>query len=131
MRRYARRDHSNCGDRSNFECDSFLVAAPFGAPRSRQARYVGRTKTLFQVCLAAAVANLTLVAATSNPWLGSGLEVLGWSLVILAATLSLSRPHLDVAIAALVNSEQTHLDQLTHPWIGWIGGGVPRSLSRR
>jgi Transposase DDE domain/Transposase domain (DUF772) len=28
----------------------------------RQARYVGRTRTLFQVCLAAAVANLTLLA---------------------------------------------------------------------
>ena len=34
----------------------------------RQARSVGRTKTLFQVCLAAAVANLTLLAATSTPW---------------------------------------------------------------
>jgi hypothetical protein len=32
----------------------------------RQARYVGRTKTLFQVLLAAAVANLTLLAATST-----------------------------------------------------------------
>ena len=32
----------------------------------RQARYCGRTKTLFQVCLAAAVANLTLLAATSD-----------------------------------------------------------------
>jgi transposase len=32
----------------------------------RQARYVGRTKTLFQVCLAATVANLTLLAATSG-----------------------------------------------------------------
>jgi hypothetical protein len=32
----------------------------------RQARYVGRTKTLFQVLLAAAVANLTLLAATPS-----------------------------------------------------------------
>ena len=32
----------------------------------RQARSIGRTKTLFQVCLAAAVANLTLLAATSD-----------------------------------------------------------------
>ena len=32
----------------------------------RQARYIGRTKTLFQVGLAAAVANLTLLAATSD-----------------------------------------------------------------
>src|SRR6266480_1425965 len=36
----------------------------------RQARYFGRTKTLFQVCLAAAVANLTLLAAFSKtPWM--------------------------------------------------------------
>jgi len=32
----------------------------------RQARYFGRTKTLFQVCLAATVANLTLLAATAT-----------------------------------------------------------------
>jgi hypothetical protein len=32
----------------------------------RQARYVGRTKTVFQLCLAAAVTNLTLLAATSG-----------------------------------------------------------------
>jgi hypothetical protein len=31
----------------------------------RQARYVGRTKTLFQLLLAAAVANLTLLANTA------------------------------------------------------------------
>ena len=40
----------------------------------RQARYFGRTKTLFQVCLAAAVANLTLLAATSNALSVSGSE---------------------------------------------------------
>jgi hypothetical protein len=32
----------------------------------RQARYIGRTKIVFQVCLAAAVANLTILAATSD-----------------------------------------------------------------
>jgi hypothetical protein len=32
----------------------------------RQARYFGRTKTLFQLCLAAAVANLTLLATVSS-----------------------------------------------------------------
>ena len=32
----------------------------------RQARYFARTKTLFQVCLAAAVANLTLLANASD-----------------------------------------------------------------
>jgi hypothetical protein len=81
----------------------------------RQARYVGRTKTLFQLCLAAAVANLTLVATTSNPLSGSGLEVLGWSLMILAAIVSVSSPLLGAALAALVTRQQTHLDQLTHP----------------
>src|SRR5207253_7610908 len=51
----------------------------------RQARYFGRTKTLFQVCLAAAVANLTLVAATSNAMSVSGSDAFGWSLMTLAA----------------------------------------------
>ncbi len=32
----------------------------------RQARYVGRTKTLFQLLMAATVANLTLVAARTG-----------------------------------------------------------------
>jgi hypothetical protein len=38
----------------------------------RQARYFGRTKTVFQLCLAAAVANLTLLAAASNAGSQSG-----------------------------------------------------------
>jgi hypothetical protein len=56
----------------------------------RQARYVGRTKTLFQLSLAAAVANLTLLAARSTALSVSGLDGLGWSLVILAALMGLS-----------------------------------------
>jgi Transposase DDE domain/Transposase domain (DUF772) len=56
----------------------------------RQARYFGRTKTLFQLCLAAAVANLTLLAATADASLPSGAALLGSSLMILAAVLSLS-----------------------------------------
>src|SRR5437879_128418 len=58
----------------------------------RQARYIGRTKTTFQLCLAAAVANLTLLAATSNALPVSGSEGLGWSLILLAALLSVSSP---------------------------------------
>lgn len=54
----------------------------------RQARYVGRTKTLFQVCLAAAVANLTLLAATSDA-LTSG-QVPPGSVPLLAMTTILS-----------------------------------------
>jgi hypothetical protein len=51
----------------------------------RQARYIGRTKTLFQLRLAAAVANLTLLAATSGALSESGSDGFSWSLVILAA----------------------------------------------
>src|SRR5881398_1707282 len=50
----------------------------------RQARYFGRTKTLFQLCLAAAVANLTLLAATSNALSMSGSDDWRWSLATLA-----------------------------------------------
>src|SRR5881398_3583115 len=53
----------------------------------RQARHVGQTKTLFQVCLAAAVANLTLLAANSD-----ALSVTGsaWPLMLLLPLLTLS-----------------------------------------
>jgi hypothetical protein len=54
----------------------------------RQARYVGRTKTLFQVCLAAAVANLTLLAAASRT-LTSG-QVQPGSVPLVAMTTILS-----------------------------------------
>jgi hypothetical protein len=57
----------------------------------RQARYFGRTKTLFQVCLAAAVANLTLLAATSSVGSTDASVTLGTVLVILAGILGLSR----------------------------------------
>src|SRR5207302_5047961 len=53
----------------------------------RQARYFGRTKTLFQLCLAAAVAHLTLLAATSDMVSVSDSEALGWSLMLLAFIL--------------------------------------------
>jgi transposase len=53
----------------------------------RQARYVGRTKTLFQVCLAAAVANLTLLAASGA--LTSG-QLQPGSVLLVAVTSMLS-----------------------------------------
>jgi len=81
----------------------------------RQARYFGRTKTLFQLCLAAAVANLTLLAATSVASSASGLETLGWPLMILTALLSLSSLLLGFGLAALVIHHSAHLDQLMHP----------------
>lgn len=56
----------------------------------RQARYMGLAKTLFQACLAAAVANLTLLACaelteTAALLLASTLVMLMWLLVALAA----------------------------------------------
>jgi hypothetical protein len=67
----------------------------------RQARYFGRTKTLFQLGLAAAVANLTLLAATSGALSDSGSDGFSWSLVILAAPVGLSSLLLGTGLAAL------------------------------
>jgi Transposase DDE domain/Transposase domain (DUF772) len=67
----------------------------------RQARYFGRTKTLFQVGLAAAVANLTLLAGTSGALSESGSDGFSWSLVILAALVGLSSLLLGSGLAAL------------------------------
>jgi hypothetical protein len=67
----------------------------------RQARYFGRTKTLFQVGLAAAVANLTLLAATSGALSDSGSDGFSWSMVILAALVGLSSLLLGSRLAAL------------------------------
>jgi hypothetical protein len=67
----------------------------------RQARYFGRTKTLFQLGLAAAVANLTLLAATSGALSESGSDGFSWSMVILAALVGLSSLLLGSRFAAL------------------------------
>jgi DDE family transposase/transposase-like protein DUF772 len=54
----------------------------------RQARYVGRTKTLFQLLMAAAVANLTLLAYTWAPGpTGYGVRDAAAGAVLLGATL--------------------------------------------
>ena len=68
----------------------------------RQARYVGRTKTLFQLLMAAAVANLTLVANTTTE--GSDGALATGACVVLTALLLArrsrpdgpERPNLDV-----------------------------------
>jgi len=57
----------------------------------RQARYIGRTKTLFQLLLAAAVANLTLLANTDTAT-GDAMVVTGALVALLAARLA-SRSH--------------------------------------
>jgi hypothetical protein len=56
----------------------------------RQARYFGRTKTLFQVCLAAAVANLTLLATTSDTLNIGRLYATELPILAIAAFLSIS-----------------------------------------
>jgi transposase len=53
----------------------------------RQARYIGRTKTLFQLLLAAAVANLTLLANTDTAT-GDAMGVAGACLALLAVLLA-------------------------------------------
>jgi len=74
----------------------------------RQARYVGRTKTVFQVCLAAAVANLTLLAATSTALSVPGGDVAGWLLTLLALMLTLSSLLSAVGLAALRIHQSVH-----------------------
>ena len=62
----------------------------------RQARYFGRTKTLFQVRLAAAVANLTLLATTSAMLNIAGLHTAELPILAIATLLSL------ILVASLV-----------------------------
>jgi hypothetical protein len=83
----------------------------------RQARYFGRTKTVFQLCLVAAVANLTLLAVASNAVSVTGSEGLDWSLMIPLATLSPSSLLLGFGVVALVIRHSAHLDTLIHPTV--------------
>jgi transposase len=91
----------------------------------RQARYFGRTKTLFQLCVAAAVANLTLLAATSDALPVGGSDALGRSLLLLAAMLSLSSVLVGILFAALAIRYSAHLDQLTHPIVPIVRSRIP------
>jgi hypothetical protein len=81
----------------------------------RQARYLGRTKTVFQLCLAAAVANLTLVAQTSDVVSANDSTALSWSVVILVATLSVNGLFLGFALAAFGIGHSALHEQLVHP----------------
>jgi hypothetical protein len=81
----------------------------------RQARYSGRTKTLFQLCVAAAVANLTLLAATSNALSVTGSGVLAYSLMLLTAVLSSSSLLLRVPVAAVGTDHSAQRNHLIHP----------------
>jgi hypothetical protein len=83
----------------------------------RQARYIGRTKTLFQVGLAAAVANLTLLAATSEPATVDHLWLMMSLVMAVSAMLSLL-PAPTMTISRLGDSpDRLHLFQLSVPLI--------------
>ena len=81
----------------------------------RQARYFGRTKTLFQLCLAAAVANLTLLAATANPLSGSESTPLDSLWVTLGALVGGFSMFLGFVLVARLKRHQTHLVELFFP----------------
>jgi hypothetical protein len=96
----------------------------------RQARYVGRTKTVFQVCLAAAVANLTLLAASTNALSDGDSDGLGRFLTVWAALVSLYSLLLGFALANLVirhSNHFDHLDELFPPVISIGQSLTPRS----
>jgi hypothetical protein len=93
----------------------------------RQARYIGRTKTLFQFCLAAAVANLTLLAATSNALSMSVSDGLRWSLGILAALMSHSSMLLGFELAVVLFRHCGSLDQFIHPTVPIVRSLTPPS----
>jgi len=84
----------------------------------RQARHVGQTKILFQVCLAAAVANLTLLAAKSD-----ALSVTGsaWPLMLLLPLLTLSSLLSPFGLTLFVLRPAVRRGHLIHPIvpIGW------------
>jgi hypothetical protein len=77
----------------------------------RQARYFGRTKTLFQLCLAAAVANLTLLAATCGSALSDDSSALARLLVILVAVLGMSRHTFHLRLIAFAHDLSDHLER--------------------
>ena len=93
----------------------------------RQARYFGRTKTLFQVCLAAAVANLTLLAATANPLSGTGSAPLESLWVTLEAIVGVFSLLLAFVLVARVKCHQTRLSELTFPIVSTGPSLTPHS----
>jgi hypothetical protein len=93
----------------------------------RQARYFGRTKTLFQVCLAAAVANLTLLAATSTV-LSDGLSAADTSPVAALTALQIaSSLSWSFGLAVFSFGYSVHLGRLIHPMVPTVRSLTPPS----
>jgi len=86
----------------------------------RQARYIGRTKTLFQLCIAAAVANLTLLMGASGALSVGDSAVFGWILTYLTATLSLASILLGLGLTALIIRQMAHRLQFIHPMVAIV-----------
>jgi hypothetical protein len=91
----------------------------------RQARYFGRTKTLFQVCLAAAVANLTLLAATSEAVSTTGSAATGPSLALLGAVLIISSLLLGLVSAFWPRATPLYHHQVIIPMIPTFRSQTP------
>ena len=93
----------------------------------RQARYIGRAKTLFQVCLAAAVANLTLLAATSTTLSATAENVIGKSLMLLAVILILNRLLSAFESDTLTICHPVHADRILRAVLAAIRPELPPS----
>ena len=88
----------------------------------RQARGVGRAKTLFQVCLAAAVANLTLLATTSLASARTEDLASCWlTLVVVGGVLS------TFGLAATHSHQAAHSSHLLHTMLPTISRQLPPS----
>ena len=81
----------------------------------RQARYVGRTKILFQLCLAAAVANLTLLTATAETLSATGSAVLPPTLTVRMIMLTLSSLLSGVGLSILIIRYSADHKRIIHP----------------
>jgi hypothetical protein len=81
----------------------------------RQARYFGRTKTLFQVCLTAAVANLTLLASTSDTMNTARVHAAELPILAIAAIVSLPIAAVFVTAAVGESARRAHLTRPVLP----------------
>jgi transposase len=80
----------------------------------RQARYFGHDKTLLQLCLAAAVANLTLLAATSHTSSPSPLTAMGWLPLFMVALLASQSIQLGLTPGVSIRQAAIYLRQSMH-----------------
>jgi transposase len=80
----------------------------------RQARYFGHDKTLLQLCLAAAVANLTLLAATSHTSSPRPLTAIGWLPLFVLVLLASQSIQLGLTPGVSIRRAAIYLRQSMH-----------------